>query len=130
MGTPGRILALANQGALKLEKLKYFILDECDRMLDQLDMRGDVQQIYLKTPKNKQVMVRGGDPGQDPTPKGRGGVLPPSTDPKMVVQNNGFCGRQRRRRFVLGIRQGEIFLSNLMCLYSKYSKFCGELKNG
>jgi|Transcript_84567 ATP-dependent RNA helicase UAP56/SUB2 len=57
VGTPGRILALANQGALKLEKLKYFILDECDRMLDQLDMRGDVQQIYLKTPKNKQVMM-------------------------------------------------------------------------
>ena len=31
----------------------------------------------------------------------RGGVTPPppSTDPKMVVQNNGFCGRWRRRRF-------------------------------
>ena len=28
------------------------------------------------------------------TPKGGGGT-PPSTDPKMVVQNNGFCGRQR-----------------------------------
>ena len=42
----------------------------------------------------------GADPGQDPTPKGGGGVpSPPSTDPKMVVQNNGFCGRQRRRRF-------------------------------
>ena len=24
---------------------------------------------------------------------------PPSTYPKMVVQDNGFCGRQRRRRF-------------------------------
>ena len=36
----------------------------------------------------------GADPGQDPTPKG-GGVPPPSTDPKMVVQNNGFCGRRR-----------------------------------
>ena len=35
------------------------------------------------------------DPGQDPTPKGGGVPPPPSTDPKMVVQNNGFCGRRR-----------------------------------
>ena len=27
------------------------------------------------------------------------GLPPPSTDPKMVVQNNGFCGRRRRRKF-------------------------------
>ena len=39
----------------------------------------------------------GADPGWDPTPKGGG--LPPPTHPKMVVQNNGFWGRQRRRRF-------------------------------
>ena len=27
-----------------------------------------------------------------PTPKGGGVPPPPSTDPKMVVQINGFCG--------------------------------------
>ena len=48
---------LANQGTLVLNKLKYFILDECDKMLEQLDMRRDVQEIYLKTPKNKQVCL-------------------------------------------------------------------------
>ena len=32
--------------------------------------------------------------------------------------------------FVLGIRQGEIFLFDPMCLYSKYLEFCGEFKNG
>ena len=31
---------------------------------------------------------------QGTAPKGGGGC-PPSTDPKMVVQNNGFCGRRR-----------------------------------
>ena len=36
-----------------------------------------------------------GAPGQDLTLGGWGG----STDPKMVVQNNGFCGRCRRRKF-------------------------------
>lgn len=57
VGTPGRILQLAKTDVLKLDKLKYFILDECDKMLEQLDMRRDVQDIYLKTPKNKQVMM-------------------------------------------------------------------------
>ena len=30
VGTPGRILDLANGGHMKLDKLKYFIVDECD----------------------------------------------------------------------------------------------------
>jgi len=56
VGTPGRILQLSND-VLKLGKTKHFILDECDKMLEQLDMRRDVQDIYLKTPKTKQVMM-------------------------------------------------------------------------
>jgi len=57
IGTPGRILALLNDGDLKLEKLTHFILDECDKCLEKLDMRGDIQKIFLKTPKKKQVMM-------------------------------------------------------------------------
>ena len=33
-GTPGRIKDLMNKGTLKLDNLKYIILDEVDRMLD------------------------------------------------------------------------------------------------
>merc|ERR1719247_2226152 len=56
IGTPGRVLALAGE-ELKLDKLTHFILDECDKCLEKLDMRGDVQKIFLKTPKKKQVMM-------------------------------------------------------------------------
>ena len=42
----------------------------------------------------------------------------------------GFVGARGAGYFVLGIRQGEIFLFDPMCLYSKYSEFCGEFKNG
>merc|ERR1719446_581262 len=38
VGTPGRVLSLAKKGHLKLDKLKHFVLDECDKMLEQLDM--------------------------------------------------------------------------------------------
>ena len=43
VGTPGRILALVKQEHLKMENLKMFILDECDKMLSEIDMRQDVQ---------------------------------------------------------------------------------------
>lgn len=57
VGTPGRILDLIQKGYLKLDNLRYFVLDECDKMLEQLDMRGDVQNIFKKTPHDKQVMM-------------------------------------------------------------------------
>merc|ERR1711988_221962 len=57
IGTPGRVLGLCREKDLKLEKLTQFVLDECDKCLDKLDMRKDVQQIFMETPKKKQVMM-------------------------------------------------------------------------
>jgi len=57
IGTPGRLLALLRDEDLKLDKLQQFVLDECDKCLDKLDMRKDIQQIFMKTPKKKQVMM-------------------------------------------------------------------------
>jgi len=57
IGTPGRVLQLINEKALDLSHVKRFILDECDKMLESLDMRRDVQEIFKKTPHNKQVMM-------------------------------------------------------------------------
>jgi superfamily II DNA/RNA helicase len=57
VGTPGRIKDLVRSKSLKLENLKHFVLDECDKMLDQADMRADVQEIFISTPHEKQVMM-------------------------------------------------------------------------
>lgn len=57
IGTPGRVMQLAEDKALKLGHVKYFILDECDKMLESLDMRRDVQKIFKMTPHDKQVMM-------------------------------------------------------------------------
>merc|ERR1711973_31703 len=57
VGTPGRILGLVRAKALNLKNIKHFVLDECDKMLDQLDMRRDVQEIFRATPHEKQVMM-------------------------------------------------------------------------
>jgi len=57
IGTPGRILQLAEEKTLDLKNIKYFILDECDKMLESLDMRRDIQKIFKLTPHEKQVMM-------------------------------------------------------------------------
>lgn len=57
VGTPGRIKHLVAKGDLKLDQLKIFVLDECDKMLAETDMRGDVQTIFKTTPHQKQVMM-------------------------------------------------------------------------
>uniref|UniRef100_H2YEA4 RNA helicase n=1 Tax=Ciona savignyi TaxID=51511 RepID=H2YEA4_CIOSA len=64
VGTPGRLLALIRSKSLNLKNVKHFILDECDKMLEQLgrlleshDMRRDVQEIFRLTPHEKQVMM-------------------------------------------------------------------------
>lgn len=36
VGTPGRILALIRNKTLSLKNVKHFVLDECDKMLEQL----------------------------------------------------------------------------------------------
>uniref|UniRef100_A0A7N2LZ88 Helicase ATP-binding domain-containing protein n=1 Tax=Quercus lobata TaxID=97700 RepID=A0A7N2LZ88_QUELO len=57
VGTPGKILALARDKDLGLKNVRHFILDECDKMLESLDMRRDVQVIFKMTPHDKQAMM-------------------------------------------------------------------------
>ena len=59
-----------------------------------------------------------------PQKGGGGGAL---QTPKWLYGTMGFVGAGD---FVLGIWQGEIFLFDPVCLYSKCSEFDGEIKNG
>ncbi|KAG8951164.1 Suppressor of the cold-sensitive snRNP biogenesis mutant brr1-1 [Tulasnella sp. 424] len=57
VATPGRLNGLVRDKALDPKRVKHFVLDECDKMLEQLDMRRDVQEIFRVTPHHKQVMM-------------------------------------------------------------------------
>merc|ERR1711907_425798 len=57
VGTPGRLKALIGSKDLNLSKLKHFVMDECDRLLEALDMRRDIQEIFRTTPHQKLVMM-------------------------------------------------------------------------
>jgi superfamily II DNA/RNA helicase len=56
VGTPGRLLDLANRGALDLSHVKVLVLDEADEMLD-LGFLPDVERILRKTPELRQTML-------------------------------------------------------------------------
>lgn len=43
--------------ALQLTQCKFFVIDECDKVLSSARMRADIQDIFTKTPHQKQVML-------------------------------------------------------------------------
>ena len=56
VGTPGRLLDLADRGSLDLSHIKVLVLDEADEMLD-LGFLPDVERILAKTPELRQTML-------------------------------------------------------------------------
>lgn len=58
IGTPGRILAMIQKKDLSLDNLRMFVIDECDKMLDEVDMRSQVQKIFMSgNAQDRQVMM-------------------------------------------------------------------------
>ncbi len=56
IATPGRLLDLSNQKHVDLKNVKYFVLDEADRMLD-MGMIHDVKKIISRLPKERQNLL-------------------------------------------------------------------------
>jgi superfamily II DNA/RNA helicase len=56
IGTPGRLIDQMERGNLRLENLKYLILDEADRMCD-MGFFEDITKIIKQTPKERQSML-------------------------------------------------------------------------
>jgi len=55
VATPGRLLDLINQGYISLQDVKYFVLDEADRMLD-MGFIYDIKKIIAKLPRERQSL--------------------------------------------------------------------------
>lgn len=56
VGCPGRLLDLANDGALNLSKVNTLVLDEADQMLDK-GFLPDIKRIIKKLPLKRQNLV-------------------------------------------------------------------------
>ena len=55
VATPGRLLDLMGQGYISLNDVKYFVLDEADRMLD-MGFIHDIKKLLEKLPKQRQSL--------------------------------------------------------------------------
>ncbi len=55
VATPGRLLDLMTQGFISLADIKYFVLDEADRMLD-MGFIHDIKKIIAKLPVKRQTL--------------------------------------------------------------------------
>jgi ATP-dependent RNA helicase RhlE len=55
VATPGRLLDLIDQNYISLENVKYFVLDEADRMLD-MGFINDIKKILAKLPRGRQSL--------------------------------------------------------------------------
>lgn len=56
VGTPGRLLDLANQRILNLKNVREMVLDEADKMLD-LGFLADIEKLFSLTPATRHTML-------------------------------------------------------------------------
>ncbi len=56
VATPGRLIDLMNQGHISLNSIKYFVLDEADRMLD-FGFLPEIKRILSRLPEKKQTAL-------------------------------------------------------------------------
>ena len=56
VATPGRLLDLYRNNAVKFEQLQYLVLDEADRMLD-LGFAGELDELFCAIPRKRQTLL-------------------------------------------------------------------------
>src|SRR5262249_46454194 len=56
IGTPGRVLDHLGRGTLMLDRVRYVVLDEADRMLD-IGFRPDIERILRRCPTQRQTLL-------------------------------------------------------------------------
>jgi ATP-independent RNA helicase DbpA len=56
VGTPGRVLKHLRKGALSLDELEMFVLDEADRMLD-MGFIEEIEEVFSFAPKQRQTLL-------------------------------------------------------------------------
>jgi ATP-dependent RNA helicase RhlE len=108
VATPGRLLDLISQGHISLKDIKFFVLDEADRMLD-MGFVHDVKRVITKLPENRQTLFFSATmPPEiqklanailhDPS---KVEVTPVSSTAETITQSVYFVGKQDKRGLLL-----------------------------
>jgi len=108
IATPGRLLDLINQRHVSLRDIKFFVLDEADRMLD-MGFVHDVKRIISKLPAKKQTLFFSATMPHEIRQLAnhllhnpvKVEVTPPATTVDMIQQSLYYVGKQNKT-FLLG----------------------------
>jgi ATP-dependent RNA helicase RhlE len=108
VATPGRLLDLISQGHVSLKDIKFFVLDEADRMLD-MGFVHDVKRVITKLPDNRQTLFFSATMPpeiqklanailRDPS---KVEVTPVSSTAETITQSVYYVGKQDKRVLLL-----------------------------
>ena len=64
IGTPGRLIDHINRGTIKLDHIKFLVLDEADEMLD-MGFVDDIEEIMRSLPTERQTLLFSAEFGQN-----------------------------------------------------------------
>lgn len=109
VGTPGRILDHIDRGSLNVSKIKYFVIDEADEMLN-MGFIGQVEGVIRRIPKKKVTMLFS------------------ATIPEEI---KGLCEKHMDRPVDISIKSQKLITSNIEhnLYYVEYEKKLEILNN-
>lgn len=127
IATPGRLLDLINQRFISLRQVKFFVLDEADRMLD-MGFINDVKKIISHLPKTRQTMLFSATmPPEiaklvnsitiDPV---RVAVTPISSTVDIIEQAVYFVGKKDKKLLLIHLLQDKAIASALVFSRTKH----------
>jgi ATP-dependent RNA helicase RhlE len=107
VATPGRLLDLHNQNAVKFDHLEVLVLDEADRMLD-MGFIHDIRKIIAKLPKKRQTLMFSATFSQDIRKLAKSlvsnpveiSVTPRNTTVEAITQRVYPCDKKQKSRLL------------------------------
>jgi ATP-dependent RNA helicase RhlE len=128
VATPGRLLDLIDQGFISLRHIKYFVLDEADRMLD-MGFIHDIRKIIALLPRQRQSLffsatmppdivalskkILGSNPQKV-------SVTPKQTTAEKVEQSIYFVGKKQKQKLLTHLLKTEHTGSTLVFSRTKH----------
>lgn len=127
IATPGRLLDLISQNYITLRDIKYFILDEADRMLD-MGFVHDVRRVIIKLPEQRQTLFFSATmPPEIQTlanailrNPARVEVTPVSSTAETITQSMYFVNKSDKRNLLLHILKDKSIRTVLVFTRTKH----------
>jgi ATP-dependent RNA helicase RhlE len=127
IATPGRLLDLISQNYITLKDVKYFILDEADRMLD-MGFVHDVKRVIIKLPEQRQTLFFSAT--MPPEIQGLANailrnpakveVTPVSSTAETITQSMYFVNKNDKRNLLLHILKDKSIKTALVFTRTKH----------